>query len=893
MSAIGFSREAAFSVPGANPNVYQIAVGSNVSMTPPEGYGQLVTLDISGSLGLQNPLTVDIDGSNSFGCVNLSRINAFDVETDQISLLPGSLNSAIQVSDDFLFDNTKKIEFIGEAKIEGGTEIRLDAPAYKMVSVPPATITLANVLAYNTTTNAIEYQSAQAGATGATGPTGCSFLTSASAPTGPGSCDTYLALDTYDLYNYSSVSISSPTERTLPTYSGVTRVAGTVPALTSAISASSPGDIIQISANIDLGAASITFPSGIKLTAINPSFYITSSMTEGTGVIFNGDNCLVESITIRNTGTGSSAIALGFTSTTANNNYVANCTIQTNEVGIYFTNNQIQIQNSFFQFVGSPDSHRYIIIGKTTGSTFIINNTFQANGALTPNSQAIFCNSSAANFTNGKIIIKNNTGTLPFQRVMMWETPLTGANIEFYFDTNTFTTSSGFFVFYTQNCLQGISSILAINNVETFSGTPPGGKGIIGCDNAINGTLYTPTIYASGNTAATLRVDYTDWSSDSSRTVAYATARFSPVGLITINPASTAGWAIVGNVLGPTGSTGAQGDTGPAGTNGATGATGLQGPIGDTGPQGIAGLNGATGDTGPQGIQGPTGPAGGGGVPAGSDTEVQFNNAGAFGADSAFTYNATTDTLTATNYAGQKAIYDVTNGSVGVNNILSEVTCGKIGASAVPGIALVGSISGISRIQHSNMTNQLAISNTVGTQFTTPAFSIATLPSATTSNIVYYNPSNGALTSGALPGSGPSQVLIYEGGGQGFAIGALAVVNFPTMLTNTLANFALTGGYWRNNTGGTVILLVIANTRLTVSGPGPYNARLNIRVRNPGPTDSNGDFQNFGTSTGSEHSFNVNGMIILQNLQEIAITFQTDVPSAVLASSRLQMQRIV
>jgi ribosomal protein L19 len=346
MSAIGFSREAAFPVPGANPNVYQIAVGSNVSMTPPEGYGQLVTLDISGSLGLQNPLTVDIDGANSFGCVNLSRVNAFDVETDQISLLPGSLNSAIQISDDFLFDNTKKIEFIGEAKIEGGTEIRLDAPAYKMVSVPPATITLANVLAYNTTTNAIEYQSAQsgptgpqgatgpagsngatgatgpqgvAGATGATGPqgvagatgptgdTGCSFLTSASAPTGPGSCDTYLALDTYDLYNYSSVSISSPTERTLPTYSGVTRVVGTVGALTSAISASAPGDIIQISANIDLGATSITFPSGIKLTAINPSFFITSSMTEGTGVIFNGDNCLVESITIRNTGTGSTA----------------------------------------------------------------------------------------------------------------------------------------------------------------------------------------------------------------------------------------------------------------------------------------------------------------------------------------------------------------------------------------------------------------------------------------------------------------------------------------------------------------------------------------------------------------------------------------------------------
>jgi hypothetical protein len=37
----------------------------------------------------------------------------------------------------------------------------------------------------------------------------------------------------------------------------------------------------------------------------------------------------------------------------------------------------------------------------------------------------------------------------------------------------------------------------------------------------------------------------------------------------------------------------------------------------------------------------------------------------------------------------------------------------------------------------------------------------------------------------------------------------------------------------------------------------------------------------------------VNGMLILNDQQEIAITFQTDVPNAVLASSRLQLQRIV
>ena len=40
---------------------------------------------------------------------------------------------------------------------------------------------------------------------------------------------------------------------------------------------------------------------------------------------------------------------------------------------------------------------------------------------------------------------------------------------------------------------------------------------------------------------------------------------------------------------------------------------------------------------------------GGGGTPGGADTQVQFNNSGSFGGDSAFTYNSGTDTLSVTN----------------------------------------------------------------------------------------------------------------------------------------------------------------------------------------------------------------------------------------------------
>jgi len=44
-----------------------------------------------------------------------------------------------------------------------------------------------------------------------------------------------------------------------------------------------------------------------------------------------------------------------------------------------------------------------------------------------------------------------------------------------------------------------------------------------------------------------------------------------------------------------------------------------------------------------------TGGGGGGGTPGGSDTQVQYNNSGAFGAEADFTYNASTNTLSVVN----------------------------------------------------------------------------------------------------------------------------------------------------------------------------------------------------------------------------------------------------
>lgn len=129
-------------------------------------------------------------------------------------------------------------------------------------------------------------------------------------------------------------------------------------------------------------------------------------------------------------------------------------------------------------------------------------------------------------------------------------------------------------------------------------------------------------------------------------------------------------WSSLGTLAGPQGPTGATGATGPAGADGADGADGATGPAGPAGPTGATGPQGPTGPAGADGADGvgvdaggTTGQVlakasntdydtewvdqtGGGGTPGGSDTQVQFNDGGAFGGDSGLTYNDTAGALT-------------------------------------------------------------------------------------------------------------------------------------------------------------------------------------------------------------------------------------------------------
>ena len=68
--------------------------------------------------------------------------------------------------------------------------------------------------------------------------------------------------------------------------------------------------------------------------------------------------------------------------------------------------------------------------------------------------------------------------------------------------------------------------------------------------------------------------------------------------------------------------------------------------------------------------------SGGGGSPAGSDTQIQYNNSGAFGADSGFTRTSTGVTNISSTFSGETLQYQITDNLLGSgkNGILTQLT---------------------------------------------------------------------------------------------------------------------------------------------------------------------------------------------------------------------------
>jgi hypothetical protein len=319
------------------------------------------------------------------------------------------------------------------------------------------------------------------------------------------------------------------------------------------------GDTILINTSVNCGTTLITFAqSNIRFTCA-PGQTVSGSATEGVTITFSGDGVLLDNAAFSNTGTGSTPACVGFSSAVATDNYVDACSFVTNESALAVANVQNQVTNCSFTFTNTPDSHRFLFINRCNGETIIDSCTFAGNGATTPNTQCIIMNQASANYNNARIRISNcnNTSLNAVQRLMICESSLVGTNSEFYLMNNTFSTTSGFVIFFAGNALQGVSVLYLEDNTETFVGaSPPGGKGLIGCDGTIaspGSNPGAPALYVVGtNTAAALRPDYTSWTA-AAGLVAYATAIYPtpPVPTLPVLPIDVSEWSAFASVMPP------------------------------------------------------------------------------------------------------------------------------------------------------------------------------------------------------------------------------------------------------------------------------------------------------------------------------------------------------
>ena len=188
---------------------------------------------------------------------------------------------------------------------------------------------------------------------------------------------------------------------------------------------------------------------------------------------------------------------------------------------------------------------------------------------------------------------------------------------------------------------------------------------------------------------------------------------------------------------------------------GPTGPTGAAGVTGPTGPQGI---QGPTGPTGSAGTTGPTGPTGATPAIGGSDTQVQYNNAGALAGSANLTWSGTVLNITGALTASTDSAFT----STGALQI-SKGTTVQQPASPATGMVRYNSTtnqfegySGVSpawkSIGGSTLSNDTATASNLF-----PVFSNATTGTAEslfTSNAkLLYRPSTGELQASALVAS--------------------------------------------------------------------------------------------------------------------------------------------
>jgi hypothetical protein len=159
---------------------------------------------------------------------------------------------------------------------------------------------------------------------------------------------------------------------------------------------------------------------------------------------------------------------------------------------------------------------------------------------------------------------------------------------------------------------------------------------------------------------------------------------------------------------------------------------------------------------------------GGGGTPAGSNTEIQFNNSGAFGASSALTFDTATNTLTAGSaLGGTTTLFNQSAGATVGGNLVSDTTKYEFSLQAVSFV------------------------NEIGVRQTTTAYQVETGKTTTQSFGQTQNTISGAGTYDCYPTQGG--LIVVEGAAAAITLNLVLAQDIVGTYDSTAKPF-LTGG---------------------------------------------------------------------------------------------------
>ena len=362
---------------------------------------------------------------------------------------------------------------------------------------------------------------------------------------------TNTSLDTYNFYNYYAAPLK-PTLRTpfVPLDNRATNVSNEID-LDIAIFEQKDNIFIT-------GDFSITSSKIISFSCKIYGDSLTKPTITADGIstsLFNvdADNVFFENLVLVNANTSSNAncIYFGF-NPEAKNNAVHNCVLRTNEFAITSDHYQIQIYNNAFEFIGTPDSHRYIYLSRCLGEVLIYENTFATNGTTgSPNTACMLINSpnGSSAFDGGHLVIYKNTSVGLIQRMAIMETnPI---NFKLSLLENTIETNTDFFILFGGTMLSGFTEIIAYKNTVTLMPTSAGFKGLIGWDGPSSDITYCPIVRGSlNNLPSNLRVDYSSLP-NLGNILCYKNTSFTTSLEVPLNPALVAIGEISQGITGP------------------------------------------------------------------------------------------------------------------------------------------------------------------------------------------------------------------------------------------------------------------------------------------------------------------------------------------------------